>query len=103
MTSSSLELSVDQAVPGFTSTASRAWRERGFGDFWGYVLVAEGAAEAMIEVGMRVWDLAPMQLLLEEAGGRLTDLQGVRTIQGAGAIGSNGRFHEQLVRDLAKA
>ena len=55
----------------------------------------------MIEVGMHAWDLAPMQLLLEEAGGRLTDLAGVPTIHGAGAIGSNGRFHDQLVREIA--
>jgi histidinol-phosphatase len=103
VTSSSLELALDRTVPGFMSTAGRAWRERGFGDFWGYTLVAEGAAEAMIEVGMHSWDLAPMLLLLEEAGGRLTDLNGVRTINGAGAIASNGRFHEQLVKDLALA
>src|SRR4051812_29910199 len=52
VTSSSAELAVDPSVPGYVSTASRAWRERGFGDFWGYALVAEGAAEVMVEVGM---------------------------------------------------
>src|SRR3954469_14759640 len=97
VTSSSLDLTLDRTIPGWVSTASRAWRERGFGDFWGYALVAEGAAEAMIEVGMHSWDLAPLQLLLAEAGGLLTDLQGVPTVHGAGAIGSNGRFHDQLV------
>jgi histidinol-phosphatase len=101
VTSSGVELVLDPTVPGFVRTAGRAWRERGFGDFWGYTLVAEGAAEAMIEIGMHAWDLAPMQLLIDEAGGRLTDLQGVRTIHGAGAIASNGRFHDQLVRELA--
>src|SRR3954470_22155542 len=101
LSSSSLDLVREPATPGFVRTAGRAWRDRGFGDFWGYALVAEGAAEAMIEIGMHSWDLAPMQLLLEEAGGRLTDLDGVPTIHGAGAIGSNGRFHDQLVRELA--
>jgi histidinol-phosphatase len=101
LTSSSLDLMRDHETPGYVATAGRAWRDRGFGDFWGYALVAEGAAEAMIEVGMNAWDLAPMMLLLEEAGGRLTDVQGVRTIHGSGAIGSNGRFHDQLVADLA--
>jgi histidinol-phosphatase len=95
------EIAASGRAPGFEALLDAAWRERGFGDFWGYALVAEGAAEAMIEVGMHSWDLAPMQLLLAEAGGLLTDLQGVPTIHGAGAIGSNGRFHEQLVRDLA--
>jgi histidinol-phosphatase len=101
VTSSSLELVLDPTVPGFRSTAARAWRERGFGDFWGYTLVAEGAAEVMFEVGMHSWDIAPMLLLVEEAGGRLTDLDGTRTIHGKGAIASNGRFHDQLVKDLS--
>src|SRR4029079_5187093 len=65
LTSSSLDLVLDPATPGFVSTARRAWRDRGFGDFWGYTLVAEGAAEAMVEIGMNSWDLAPMLLLVE--------------------------------------
>jgi histidinol-phosphatase len=87
-------------LPGFRTTIERAWRDRGFGDFWGYVLVAEGAAEAMVEVGMHSWDLAPMRVLLEEAGGRLTDLSGEPTIHGSGAIASNGALHDELVRAL---
>ena len=53
-----------------------AWRERGFGDFWGYTLVAEGAAEAMIETGANPWDLAAPMVVIEEAGGRVTDVDG---------------------------
>ncbi len=56
-----------------TRSSASAWRDRGFGDFWGYALVAEGAAEAMIEVGPNSWDLAAPSVVVEEAGGRMTD------------------------------
>ena len=55
-----------------------AWRDRGFGDFWSYTLVAEGAAEAMVEIDLKTWDAAAPTLLVEEAGGRVTDLDGRR-------------------------
>src|SRR3954467_11931388 len=69
------------AAPGFDVLLAEVWRERGFGDFWGYTLLAEGAAEAMIEVGPKTWDLAAPMLIVEEAGGRLTDLEGARRIE----------------------
>ena len=87
-------------LPGLAATLRRAWRERGFGDFWGYALVAEGAAEGMVELGVHSWDLGPMLLLLEEAGGRLTDFEGRRTIHGRSAIASNGALHDELIRSL---
>lgn len=91
---------INERLPGLRATLQRAWRERGFGDFWGYALVAEGCAEAMIELGVHSWDLGPMLLLVEEAGGVLTDFNGERTIQGRSAVASNGRFHDQLLRSL---
>ena len=71
-------------------SCATAWRERGFGDFWGYALVAEGAAEAMIEVGLSAWDAAAPLLLLEEAGGRATDFEGRRAIDSGTFLASNG-------------
>ncbi len=94
---------IERHAPGFRSLLARAWRDRGFGDFWGYALVAEGAAEAMIEVDMSAWDLAAPQVLLEEAGGRLTDFSGERTIHGATMLASNGRLHERLLAGLRQA
>ena len=61
-----------------TALVRSAWRDRGFGDFWGYALVAEGAAEAMVEVGPNSWDLAAPSIVVEEAGGRMTDIRGER-------------------------
>jgi histidinol-phosphatase len=77
---------------------SRAWRDRGFGDFWGYMLVAQGSAEAMFEYGPRVWDLAAPALIIEEAGGRMTDLAGTPSHGGPGALASNGLMHDELLR-----
>jgi histidinol-phosphatase len=88
-------------APGFGRLLDQVWRDRGFGDFWGYALVADGAAEAMIEVGVRSWDLAAPLVIVEEAGGRLTDLQGERTIEGRSVLASNGHLHEALVQGLA--
>jgi histidinol-phosphatase len=87
-------------APGFTDLIHDAWRDRGFGDFWGYALVAEGAAEAMIEGDLSSWDLAAPTILVEEAGGRLTDLAGVRSIHRRSALASNGRLHDELLERL---
>ena len=81
-------------APGFGAVLLEAWRERGFGDFWGYALVAEGAAEAMIEVGLKPWDAAAPLLLLEEAGGRATDFEGRRAVDTGTFLASNGHLHE---------
>ena len=91
---------IEPEAPGFRSLVGRAWRDRGFGDFWGYSLVAEGAAEAMIEVGMHAWDLAGPLVVLEEAGARVTDFDGQRTIHGATMLASNGLLHEELLAGL---
>jgi histidinol-phosphatase len=83
-------------APGFRGLLGDAWRERGFGDFWGYTLLAEGAAEAMVEVGLWPWDAAAPMLLVEEAGGRVTDLDGRRSFEGTTFLATNGRLHETI-------
>lgn len=69
-------------------------RQRGFGDYLGYVLVAEGKAEIYLESDLKAWDLAPCKIVVEEAGGRFTDFNGASTIHGGTAFASNGRLHE---------
>ena len=83
-------------APGFGALLRDAWRERGFGDFWGYALVAEGAAEAMVEVGLSSWDAAAPMILVEEAGGRVTDLEGRRAIDSGTFLTTNGLLHETV-------
>ena len=87
-------------APGFRGLLQEVWRERGFGDFWGYALVAEGAAEGMIEIGVNPWDLAAPEVIVEEAGGRLTDLSGERRIDRLEVFASNGVLHDELLARL---
>ena len=70
------------------------WRTRGIGDAWQYMLVAEGAAEIALDPEAKVWDLAALKIVVEEAGGRLTDLAGVSTADGGSSIASNGLVHD---------
>ncbi len=78
----------------------RCWRSRGFGDFWGYMLLADGAADIMCEPIALLWDLAAPQLIVEEAGGRFTDLTGRRTADGGDGLATNGILHEQVLELL---
>jgi histidinol-phosphatase len=80
--------------------AERAWRDRGFGDFWGYMLVAQGSAEAMVETGVRGWDLAAPSLIVTEAGGRFSRIDGTPGHDGPDALATNGPLHETFVRLL---
>jgi histidinol-phosphatase len=90
-------------APGFDALLVSAWRERGFGDFWGYTLLAEGAAEAMLEVGLKTWDAAAPLVLVEEAGGRVTDFGGRRAIDGGSFLATNGRLHDEILARLTQA
>src|SRR5690606_21816088 len=84
----------------FEALAARVWRTRGFGDFWSYMLVAEGAADIATEPIVALWDLAALLPIVEEAGGRFTDLQGNRTADGGSAVGTNGLLHDDVVAAL---
>src|SRR5438445_351689 len=88
---------------GFDAVVNAAWRDRGFGDFWGYALVTEGAGEAMFEPELYSWDLAAPLILVEEAGGRLTDFKGKRTYGGGNAVASNGLLHDVILEKLSGA
>ena len=89
-------------MPGFDALIEEAWRARGFGDFWGYTLLAEGAAEAMLETLMKPWDLAAPQIVIEEAGGRVTDAFGARRIDATSFVATNGLLHEEILGRLAR-
>ena len=69
-------------------------RGRGFGDFWIHMLVAEGAVEIAIEPQVAPWDMAAIQVIVEEAGGVFSDLQGNRRYDGGSGISTNGALHE---------
>jgi len=94
------EIVASGRAPGFHALLDAAWRERGFGDFWGYALLAEGAAEAMVEVGLSSWDAAAPTVLVEEAGGRVSDLDGGRSIDSGTFMASNGLLHDEVLGRL---
>lgn len=77
-----------------------SWRQRGFGDFWQHCLVAEGAAEVAIEGDIKQWDIAALAVIIEEAGGRLTDIDGVARLDAGHCITTNGVLHEAVLRVL---
>jgi histidinol-phosphatase len=81
--------------------ARDAWRDRGLGDFWGYCLVAQGAAEVMLERGPTLWDLAAPALIVREAGGRFTTFDGSPSVSGPTALATNGLLHEEVLGRLA--
>ncbi len=70
---------------------------RGWGDCYGYLLVATGRAEIMVDPELQVWDSAPMQVILEEAGGRYTTFDGKPDIHGGNGIATNGLLHDQVL------
>jgi histidinol-phosphatase len=94
------DLEASGLAPGFHALLGDVWRERGFGDFWGYALLAEGAAEAMVEVGLSSWDAAAPTVLIEEAGGRVTDFTGRRAIDSGSFLATNGLLHDEVLRRL---
>jgi histidinol-phosphatase len=86
--------------PEFDALAKRVWRTRGFGDFWSHILVAEGAADVAAEPTVTLWDLAPLLVIVEEAGGTFTDLAGNHTADGGSAVSTNGILHDEVLAAL---
>jgi histidinol-phosphatase len=82
--------------------ADACWENRAFGDFWQHCLVAEGVIDIAAEAIVNPWDVAPVQVLIEEAGGRFTDLTGEATFQGGTALSTNGRLHDAALDLLRK-
>ncbi|HET9288349.1 MAG TPA: inositol monophosphatase family protein [Gaiella sp.] len=94
-----LSFALEQPLP---SLATRAWHARGYGDFWSHMLVAEGAIDGAIDaIGVSVWDLAAVQVIVEEAGGTFTDFAGQHRVDGGSAISSNGHLHQALLDAVA--
>ncbi len=84
----------------FLALTRRFWRTRAYGDFWSHVLVAEGAVDVAAEPEVTLWDLAALQVIVEEAGGRFTDLSGTPTPAGGSAVSTNGLLHDQVLAAL---
>lgn len=89
-------------LPGFSRLARAVWRTRAFGDFWSYVLVAEGAVDIATEPDLAVHDMAALVPIVTEAGGRFTSLDGEAGPWGGSALATNGPLHEQVLEYLRR-
>jgi len=94
-------------VPGFREREAqflallrRCGRSRGFGDFWTHMLVAEGAIEIAIEPVVAHWDMAAIRVIVEEAGGRFTDLAGEPRADGGSGLSTNGKLHDAVLEAM---
>jgi histidinol-phosphatase len=84
----------------FLDLVRRCGRTRGFGDFWSHMLVAEGAAEIAVEPEVAHWDMAAVQVIVEEAGGRFTNLDGEARADGGSGLSTNGLLHDAVLAAL---
>jgi histidinol-phosphatase len=104
--SAGMEAFLDSGMGEFYSAlVGRARRSRGFGDFWGHVLVARGAGHVMVEPELNLWDVAALQPILSEAGGRISGLDGNPWVSGPCVTGSDPVHGHvlDLARDFAPA
>ena len=85
---------------GLAELIARVERTRGFGDFYQHMLVAEGAGEIAVDSVMHPWDIAALQVIVEEAGGRATSLGGARSIYATSLVTSNGLLQDAILQAL---
>ena len=84
----------------FLELQSRFWRTRAYGDFWSYMMVAEGGVDAACEPELEVHDMAALVPIIEEAGGRFTDLSGQAGPWGGNALATNGLIHDEVLAGI---
>ncbi len=87
---------------GWRTLVERAWSNRGLGDFWQYCLVAEGSVDIACDSVVEVWDFAPVQILVEEAGGRCSTFAGGEPTGGGTFLATNGHLHNEAVGLLGR-
>ena len=89
------------ATPQFQRLAESVWRTRAYGDFWSHVLVAEGAVDISTEPEISLWDVAALVVIVEEAGGRVTAIDGSVSPAGSSIVCTNGALHDEVLARLA--
>lgn len=85
----------------FTGLMDQVWRTRAYGDFWSYMLVAEGAVDVAAEPELALYDMGALVPIVEEAGGRFTGLDGTPGPHGGNAVATNGLLHDEVLARLA--
>ncbi len=85
----------------FVELTDAVWRVRAYGDFWSYCMVAEGSVDIACEPEVKLWDIAPLDILIREAGGTFTSIDGTDGPHGGSALATNGQLHDAVVSRLA--
>ena len=93
----------DQSTDALLALGTRTHSQRGLTDFDGYRRLLQGRIDAVIDPAITIWDVAPAAVLVREAGGTFTDMNGVETLRGRGAIASNGLVHAPLIELFARS
>jgi histidinol-phosphatase len=89
-----------QRREAFVALLDRCWRTRAYGDFWSYMLVAEGAIDAAAEAELALWDMGALAPIVTEAGGRFTGVNGIDGIHQGNAVATNGLLHDAVIDAL---
>jgi histidinol-phosphatase len=89
----------ERLVP-FQELMAQAWRTRGIGDFWSHMLVAEGAVDVAAEPSLAIWDMAALDIIVREAGGRFTNMEGRDGCLGGSGLSTNAAIHQKIVDKL---
>lgn len=84
----------------FLNIIQKGRKNRGWGDCFGHMLVATGRCDVMLDPTLKLWDIAALKPIIEEAGGSFTDVSGRNWIYGQSAISSNGKFHQDIITML---
>jgi len=84
----------------FIGLQEKIWRTRGIGDFWSHMLVAEGAVDLSVEPQLALWDMAALEIIVREAGGRFTNTSGKAGVHGGSAVSSNGLLHDAFLNEV---
>ena len=88
------------ATTGLRSLLDNTWRQRGYGDFWSHMLVAEGAVDIAAEPALAAYDMAALVPIVQEAGGRITAYSGEPAVWGGCAVSTNGLLHDEVLNLL---
>ena len=87
-------------LSAFRTLLERAWRTRGVGDFWSHMLVAEGAVEIAVEPSLALWDMAALDIIVREAGGQFSAMDGTPGPHHGSGVSTNGLLHDEVIRNL---
>jgi histidinol-phosphatase len=90
-------------LPQLLALSEKVWRTRAYGDFWSYMLLAEGSVDVVAEHGLKIYDIAALVPIIEQAGGSFSDLQGPLTEQSSSVLATNSLLHSKIQEQLRSA